>query len=74
MNITLEKVSVKFEKIRSEVDQISARETEAQVVIALLKSELHRGRSKIAAAETAERVKREMSALHLATQQLDVYK
>lgn len=74
LNYDVETITGKFEKIRSEVDQISARETEAQVVIALLKSELHRGRSKIAAAETAERVKREMSALHLATQQLDVYK
>ncbi|KAK2966257.1 hypothetical protein RJ640_003314 [Escallonia rubra] len=67
----LETMTSCLEKIKSEVDEISGREAEAQVEIALLQSELHKGRSKVAAAEAAEaRAKNDKSAVYLALQQL----
>ncbi|GFZ03550.1 hypothetical protein Acr_16g0001740 [Actinidia rufa] len=61
----------KLEKVKLEIDEIRARETEAQVEIAMLKSELHKGRSRVAAAESAEaRAKNEKSGLYLAVQKL----
>jgi hypothetical protein len=48
-------------------------ETEAQIEVALLKAELHKGKSKIAAAEAAEaRANSSKSGLYLAVQQLAV--
>ncbi|KAJ9677485.1 hypothetical protein PVL29_022463 [Vitis rotundifolia] len=63
-----------LEKTKIEVDEIRERENEAQVEIAApLKSELHKGRSRIAAAEAAEaRVESVKSRLYLAVQQLAV--
>ncbi|PHT47699.1 hypothetical protein CQW23_11907 [Capsicum baccatum] len=64
-------MSLELEKIKKEMVEIREKETEAQVEIAFLKSEIHKGRSKIAAAEIADSVaKSEKSALHLALQQL----
>ncbi|XP_057479162.1 WEB family protein At1g12150-like [Actinidia eriantha] len=57
-----------LQKVKLEIDEIRARETEAQVEIAMLKSELHKGRSRVAAAEA--RAKNEKSGLYLAVQQL----
>ncbi|PSS07948.1 WEB family protein [Actinidia chinensis var. chinensis] len=66
-----ERTRGKLEKVKLEIDEIRARETEAQVEIAMLKSELHKGRSRVAAAESAEaRAKNEKSGLYLAVQQL----
>lgn len=67
----LETMTSKNEKLTSEVNEICEKESEAQIEIALLKSELHRGRSKAAAADAAEeRAKREKLALELCIQQL----
>ncbi|PHU24043.1 hypothetical protein BC332_09150 [Capsicum chinense] len=64
-------MSLELEQIKKEMVEIREKETEAQVEIAFLKSEIHKGRSKIAAAEIADSVaKSEKSALHLALQQL----
>lgn len=64
-------LEVELNKIKREVEEISERECEAQVEIAMLKSELHKGRSKIAAAEAAEeRAKGDKSGAYLALQQL----
>lgn len=49
----IETLENQLEKIKLEMDEIKERETGA-VEIALLKSELHKGRSKVAAAEAAE--------------------
>lgn len=60
-----------FEKLKSDVNEIYKKESDAQVEIAKLKSELHREKSKTAAAESSEeRAKRENSALELANQHL----
>lgn len=67
----LETMTSKNEKLTNEVNEICEKESEAQIEIALLKSELHRGRSKAAAAGAAEeRAKREKLALELCIQQL----
>ncbi|XP_074374948.1 WEB family protein At1g12150-like [Apium graveolens] len=67
----LETMRSKNEKLTNEVNEIYEKESEAQIEIALLKSELHRGRSKAAAADAAEeRAKREKLALELCIQQL----
>jgi hypothetical protein len=64
----LESRESELEKIKSE---ISERETEAQIEIAILKSELHKGRSRIAAAEAAEeRAKAEKAETYTALHQL----
>ncbi|GFZ17057.1 hypothetical protein Acr_26g0003270 [Actinidia rufa] len=57
-----------LQKAELEIDEIRLRETEAQVEIAMLKSELHKGRSRVAAAEA--RAKNEKSGVYLAVQQL----
>ncbi|KAL1814778.1 hypothetical protein ACET3Z_017352 [Daucus carota] len=70
----LETIQSKNEKLTSEMsemNEICEKESEAQIEIALLKSELHRGRSKAAAADALEeRAKREKMALELCIQQL----
>nr|XP_043639552.1 filament-like plant protein 3 [Erigeron canadensis] len=61
----------KLETMKSELEEIGNREREAQVEIALLKAELHKGRSKTAAAEAAElKAKGEKSAAYFALQQM----
>lgn len=67
----IQTITSKNEKLTSEVKEICEKESEAQIEIALLKSELHRGRSKAAAADAAEeRARREKLALELCIQQL----
>ena len=69
----VEMLTGELEETKIEVDEIRGRENEAQVEIALLKSELHKGRSRIAAAEAAEaRAESVKSGLYLAVQQLAV--
>ncbi|KAI3686534.1 hypothetical protein L1987_80213 [Smallanthus sonchifolius] len=54
-------------------DEIRDRENEAQVEIALLKAEIHKERSKTAAAEAAElKAKGEKSAVYFALQQMAI--
>ncbi|KAJ9693041.1 hypothetical protein PVL29_011953 [Vitis rotundifolia] len=62
-----------LEKTKIEVDEIRGRENEAQVEIALLKSELHKGRSKIAAAKATEaRAESIKSGLYRNTSQTNI--
>nr|XP_048330718.1 protein WEAK CHLOROPLAST MOVEMENT UNDER BLUE LIGHT 1-like [Ziziphus jujuba var. spinosa] len=69
----VEKLNNDIVKAKAEINEISERETEAQVEIAMLKSEIHKGRSKIAAAEGAKaRAEGVKSGLYLAVQQLAV--
>ncbi|KAL2462846.1 putative WEB family protein [Forsythia ovata] len=71
MNTDVENMRTELEKIRTEMTESRERETGAQVEIALLKSELHKGRSKLAAGEAAEaRAQCEKSALYHAVQEL----
>ncbi|KAK6925054.1 hypothetical protein RJ641_009380 [Dillenia turbinata] len=61
------------QKAKLEMDEIRGRENEEQFEIALLKSELHKGRSRIATAEAAaERAKSIKSGLYLAFQTLAI--
>ena len=67
LNCDVEMLTGELEKTKIEVDEIRERENEAQVEIAPLKSELHKGRSRIAAAEAAEaRAESVKSGLYLA--------
>ncbi|KAI3688794.1 hypothetical protein L2E82_46626 [Cichorium intybus] len=60
-----------LETVKNELEEMSNKENEAQVEIALLKAELHKGRSKCAAAEAAElKAKGEKSAAYFALQQI----
>ncbi|KAI7745215.1 hypothetical protein M8C21_016636 [Ambrosia artemisiifolia] len=62
-----------LETMRSELDEVRDRENEAQVEIALLKAEIHKERSKTAAAEAAElKAKGEKSAAYFALQQMAI--
>lgn len=62
-----------LEEMRSELEEICNRENEAQVEIALLKAELHKGRSKAAAAEVAElKAKGEKAAAYFALQEMAI--
>ncbi|KAB2633564.1 WEB family protein [Pyrus ussuriensis x Pyrus communis] len=62
-----------LQKAIIELGEMAERENNAQVEIAMLESELHRGRSKIAAAEAAEaRTENVKSGLYLAIQQLAI--
>ncbi|CDP14390.1 unnamed protein product [Coffea canephora] len=68
-----EEMRRELEKTTGEITEASEKENEAQVEIAKLKAELHKGRSKIAAAVAAEeRAKTEKSAVYAALQQLAV--
>ncbi|XP_052176925.1 WEB family protein At1g12150-like [Diospyros lotus] len=70
-NSETERLMSEMEKMAIQMEEMRARETEAQVEIAMLKSELHKGRSKVAAAEAAEaRALSEKLARNLAVQQL----
>lgn len=69
----LEMLTDDTQKAKAEIDEIREKETEAQVEIVMLKSEIHKGRSKIAAAEAAEaRAENVKSGLYLAVQRLAV--
>ncbi|XP_022775723.1 myosin-15-like [Durio zibethinus] len=73
LNRTVGALKSDLEKLEIEMDEVRERENDAQVEISMLKSELHEGRSKIAAAETAEaRAQSFKSGLYLAVQQLAV--
>ncbi|XVF50060.1 hypothetical protein PTKIN_Ptkin04bG0064200 [Pterospermum kingtungense] len=70
LNRDVEALKSNIEKLESEMDEVKERENDAQVEIAMLKAELHKGRSKTAAAEArAQSIK---SGLYLAVQQLAV--
>lgn len=69
----VETLTGELQKVKTEMDEVRGRDTEAQIEVALLKAELHKGKSRIAAAEAAEA--RAMSAkagLYLAVRQLAV--
>lgn len=73
LNCVVETLKDELEKVKKEMDEIWGRDTEAQIEVALLKAELHKGKSKIAAAEAAEaRANSSKSGLYLAVQQLAV--
>ncbi|XVF09012.1 hypothetical protein REPUB_Repub07fG0053700 [Reevesia pubescens] len=73
LNCNVEALKCDLEKLETEIDEVRERENDAQVEIAMLKAELHKGRSKIAAAEAAEaRAESVKSGLYLAVQQLAV--
>ncbi|KAL4566489.1 hypothetical protein LXL04_030605 [Taraxacum kok-saghyz] len=62
-----------LETVKTDLEEMCNKENEAQVEIALLKSELHKGRSKTASAEAAElRAKMEKSAAYFALQQMAI--
>ncbi|PWA80080.1 hypothetical protein CTI12_AA200170 [Artemisia annua] len=68
-----ESVLTQLDTMRNELEEIHDKENEAQVEIALLKAELHKGRSKAAAAEAAElKAKGEKNAAYFALQQMAV--
>ncbi|KAL6010383.1 hypothetical protein ACLOJK_000814 [Asimina triloba] len=58
---------------KEEINEIQEREKDLQIEIAMLRSELHRGRAKTAAAEAAEaRIRSVKSGLYLAVQELAI--
>lgn len=66
-----EEITGELEKTKRDMTDAKEKETAAEVEIAMLKSELHKGRSKLVAAEAAEeRAKTEKSAVYAALQQL----
>ncbi|KAJ0048069.1 hypothetical protein Pint_16173 [Pistacia integerrima] len=70
---SVETLTDELQRAKTEMNEVKARENDAQVEIAMLKSELHKGRSKIAAAEAAEaRAENIKSGLYLAVQELAV--
>ncbi|CAL9031360.1 unnamed protein product [Prunus brigantina] len=69
----VEILTEELQKAKTEIDEIKESENKAQVEIAMLESELHRGRSKVAAAVAAEaRTENVKSGLYLAIQQLAI--
>ncbi|KAI5330134.1 hypothetical protein L3X38_029532 [Prunus dulcis] len=69
----VEILTEELQKAKTEIDEIKESENKALVEIAMLESELHRGRSKVAAAEAAEaRTENVKSGLYLAIQQLAI--
>lgn len=72
-NQELQMATGELEKTKSEMEEMRDGDNETQVEIALLKAELHKGRSKTAAAEAAElRAKGEKSAAYFALQQMAI--
>ncbi|XP_057805118.1 stress response protein NST1-like [Salvia miltiorrhiza] len=64
-------VEAEVESVKRELEKCREQENEAQVEIALLKFQVHKGRSKLAAAEAAEaRAQSEKTALYNALQQM----
>lgn len=73
VKVDVEILTGQLQEAKTEIDEIKERESNALVEIALLESELHRGRSKIAAAEAAEaRTENMKSGMYLAIQQLAI--
>ncbi|XP_010258204.1 PREDICTED: protein WEAK CHLOROPLAST MOVEMENT UNDER BLUE LIGHT 1-like isoform X2 [Nelumbo nucifera] len=73
LNHEIEMLKGEIQRAESEMEETRVREREAQVEIAMLKSELHKGRSKIAAAEAAEAMTKSIkSGFYLAVQQLAI--
>ncbi|XP_056174914.1 protein WEAK CHLOROPLAST MOVEMENT UNDER BLUE LIGHT 1-like isoform X2 [Syzygium oleosum] len=71
MSCDLETLTEDLQNAEAELSEMKEKETEAQVELALLNSELHKARSKVAAAEAAEvRADSVKSGLYLAVQQL----
>ncbi|XP_034214681.1 protein WEAK CHLOROPLAST MOVEMENT UNDER BLUE LIGHT 1-like isoform X2 [Prunus dulcis] len=69
----VEILTEELQKAKTEIDEIKESENKALVEIAMLESQLHRGRSKVAAAEAAEaRTENVKSGLYLAIQQLAI--
>lgn len=73
VKVNVEILTGQLQEAKTEIDEIKERESNALVEIALLESELHRGRSKIAAADAAEaRTENMKSGMYLAIQQLAI--
>ncbi|KAF5477087.1 hypothetical protein F2P56_003765 [Juglans regia] len=73
LNCVAETLTRELLEVKTNMDEIRSRETKAEIEVALLKAELHKGKSKIAAAEAAEaRAESVKSGLYLAVQQLAV--
>lgn len=73
LNCDVEMLTGELVRTKIEVDEIRGRENEAQVEIALLKSEVHKGRSKIAAAKATEaRAESIKSGLYRNTSQTNI--
>ncbi|XP_058068780.1 putative WEB family protein At4g17210 [Magnolia sinica] len=73
LHCQLELSTDEMQKAKNEMDEIQEREKELKIEIAMLRSELHRGRAKIAAAEAAEaRANSVKSGLYHAVQELAV--
>ncbi|KAM0979850.1 hypothetical protein ACFX13_015917 [Malus domestica] len=71
LKLDIEVLTEDLQKAKIQLDEMAERENNAQVEIAMLESELHRGMSKIAAAEAAEaRTENVKSGLYLAIHQL----
>lgn len=71
MSCDLETLTEDLQNAEAELSEVKEKEIEAQIELALLKSELHKTRSKVAAAEAAEvRADSVKSGLYLAVQQL----
>ncbi|KAL7598881.1 uncharacterized protein LOC111883289 isoform X1 [Lactuca sativa] len=62
-----------LDTVKTDLEEMCNKENEAQVEIALLKAELHKGRSKTASAEASElRAKGEKSAAYFALQEMAI--
>ncbi|KAF9626469.1 hypothetical protein IFM89_034403 [Coptis chinensis] len=73
LNHELDMLRSEILKAKSDTDEISGKESAAQVEIALLKAQVHKGRSMIAAAEAAEeRAKSVKSGQNIAVKQLAI--
>ncbi|XP_072981354.1 uncharacterized protein [Typha angustifolia] len=73
LNSQIEVLTSKVQDVSDEVSETMKRELELQVEIATLKSELHKSRARIAAAEAAEaRYMSSQAGLYLAVQQIAV--
>lgn len=73
VKVDVEILTGQLQEAKTKIDEIKERESNALVEIALLESEIHRGRSKIAAAEAAEaRTENMKSGMYLAIQQLAI--
>ncbi|XP_050376807.1 protein WEAK CHLOROPLAST MOVEMENT UNDER BLUE LIGHT-like 3 [Argentina anserina] len=73
LKLDVEHLTGELQEARSEIGEIKQRESNALVEIAMLESELHRRRSKVAAAEATEaRKENRKSGMYLAIQQLAI--
>ncbi|KAK1273033.1 hypothetical protein QJS04_geneDACA007933 [Acorus gramineus] len=73
LNHQINLITKDMKMLKDELDEVRERELESQVEFAMLKSELHKQKSKVAAAEAAEaRVMSTKTGLYLAVQRLAV--